>query len=241
MSVLARQLGAELRRETGPVLVGATLVLALVAILASRVTDAYLPGAAFSALVPRAAPQLKVCWNYAYVLEIGWTLAAALPALVLSADVSDDVRAVTLTFPVGPARLILLRAAAGLAWPLAWLAGGLAFAELLGMPLPFVRDLAMLAPEELFVFGLVLAATEASGQPVIGAAALVGAMAFAAGLPGDPLPQRSDYWELFCARGHLAGPLLWDNRLVLLGLAALLVVAALGALTLKGRRGTYAP
>lgn len=237
--LLWRQLEAEMRRVAGACLL-ASGVLALLATATAHVTRSLLPGATMSALLPTGT-RVYADANYAYVLEVVWTLAAVLPALVLSGDVADHVRAVTLAFPIGTGRLILLRAAVGLAWPLAWTAGGLGLADALGMPFVFTRDLALLLPESAAMFALALAAVEASGQVGVGAGAAVGAMVFGAGLPGDPLPQPSDYWELFCARGHPLGPLLWDNRLALAAISVLLLVAAAWACAYRRGHGAYAP
>lgn len=239
MNLLWRQLGAEMQRCLGPAL-ATTVILAAVAIATAHVTQTLLPGTTISALLP-VGTRVYEYLNYANVLEVVGTLAASLPALLLSADLSDDIRAVTLVFPVGSVRLVLLRTAVGYVWPVLWTAGGLAVADVLGMPFAFTRDLFMLIPESMFMFTLVLAAAEASGQLAIGAGAAVGATVFGAGIPGNPLPQLSDYWELFCARAHLPGPLLWENRLVLSALALVLIGFAMAVLALRRGRGTYAP
>jgi hypothetical protein len=229
----------ELRRSTGLSLLLPTLILlGLVPFVAC------LPGPLPFAQGPDALVEGSagaIAHDYAYVAEVLLAAAAALPALVVSSDVGDRSRGLILTYPVGTVRFTAVRLAVALAWCIFWSIAVLALAEVIGVHLPWVRDLALLMPEEAFVLAGVFATTEWTREPGLGTGFAALALVFGYGIRGLPFAEPlATNFELVGAHNHPLSAALWLNRLVMLALAVLLAAAGAAGLSFHRRSGGYA-
>lgn len=228
-----RLLGQELRRSWTPVLWATSVVLLALSILVRR-DPAPLPGILTSALLQHfAAPPPAL--NMALLLEIGFTLAPIVPLVALLGDLSDGSRILVNATPSPSLRIALARLVTVLVWSVLWTTLAIGSADLAGLPLPLLRDLALLVPEALFVVTLTFAATELTGEAGIGLAVCVVVVLLGAGLPGLPFPHAAPAnLELFDARNRALSRGLWANRAALAALSVPL--AGLGVLGMASRR-----
>jgi hypothetical protein len=177
---------------------------------------------------------------YADVLDVAipWTAVVAL--LIMEADCRHGQRVLPLSWPVSTALLGGARVLAVLVWGLAWTVAATAIPALLGLPVPFWRDVALVFPVVVCLTGLTYFATEMLTDPLTGAtvAALVSLMG--AGVRHLPFSHPVQYQlEVFDARNHLMGPGLMMNRRWLLVIGIVAYLAGIAALSLHRGRGTY--
>lgn len=179
--------------------------------------------------------------SYGYVLEILLAAVAALPILVLSGDITERSRGLILTYPVDTVSLVGARLAVAMSWSLFWTLGALVGAAIIGLTLPWLRDLALLLPEEAFVLAGVFATTEWTREPGFGTGFAVLAIIFGYGIRGLPFAQPiAMNLELIDAHNHALSQSLWLNRLVLLGAAVALCAVGTAGVWFHRRRGSYA-
>ncbi len=231
----AAAIGAELRRSAHlPLWLTTAAILALLVIVPGYVS----PGGPNALVGANGSP---AAYAFAETAEIVLQAAAALPILVLSADIADRSRGMLLTYPVRTQALALARLAAGLAWCCAWSLLALLLSGLLGFGLQVGLSLALLLPEQVFVLAGSFAVTEWSHEVGLGAGFALLALVLGFGVKGLPFAQPAAlHLELSDLRNHPLTAALWLNRLSLLDLGCLL--AAIGTFGMRHhrRRGSYA-
>lgn len=230
------RIGAELRRSAHLPLVLTTLAILVVLVL----VPGHLPSYAPNALVTMRGAT-PAAYSFAGVAEPVLTLAAALPALVLSADIGDGSRGLILTYHVPTELFAGARLLAALAWCCAWSLLSLVLARLLGLRLPLWTDLAILLPEQIFVFTGVFALTEWTREAGLGAGFAFIALILGYGIRGLPFAHPAAmHLELPDAHNHSLSAALWLNRLALVGLGLMLAGIGTVGMRIHRRRGSYA-
>lgn len=235
-----RLLLAEFRRSADWPLRIATAMLFSLLLLIARLHGPLPFAQGPDALVLAEGPTAARALNYGYLMEMLLALAAALPILALSADITERTRGLMLTYPVGTPALVGARLAAALGWLVLWTLGALTVAALIG-PVPWLRDLGLLLPEEAFVLAAVFAATEWTREPGFGTGLWALVLFLGYGLRGLPFADPvTMHLELMDAHNHALSQALWLNRLVLLTAAAALIVLGSAGVGYHRRRGSYA-
>ena len=215
------------------------VVLVAVLVLALRLARVSLRMNGPDALLSQGA--LPPAHLFSYGVEISLAVTAIPTAMVASGDLSDRSRGLYASYPVKTIRLAAHRVLTMVVLSVLTAFLLLSLGDLTAVPLPFLRDVVVLAPEPLFVASAVWAVTEWAGDPTFGAAAAGLIIVLGSGIQGFPFPHpvRGNL-ELFDAHNHLMSPALWVNRELLLGLAVSLFAVGATGVAFHRKRGTYA-
>ena len=228
---------AEVRRSAHlPLVLTTAAIVALVLFIQAHIT-----GVGPNALVAaHDASQGAVA--FAETAELVLALAAAVPILVLSADIVDDSRGLLFTYPIPTLRLAGSRLVAAFAWCLVWSLLVLLLGNWwVGSDLPLWRDIALLLPEQVFVLGGIFAVAEWTRETGLGAGFALLALVLGFGIQGLPFAHPvSMHLELVDLRNHPLSGAVWLNRLALLGLTMGFMALGTIGMRLHRRRGSYA-